>query len=452
MKHAQQFELLNAPIHYTTLSRPCVLEDGILKIDPAKESQYVHLFENSKKSNLCSLFIPASGAASRMFKDVIGAQAKDKQKFIALLPQFPFYSILVQQYQSSSENLSFEEFAIAYVGTVMSSLPKGLIVFSHTPHPSTAFEEHILDAIELLQDNARAHFTVPERFIQEINQLFKKITLQKWAQEGIKLDLSLSVQKKETDTISIYQDGTQVLQPDGKPQTRPAGHGALLDNLNQLNEGIIFIHNIDNTSTYANRGLNIHTKKVMAGFLIELKNQIFALIDQLNNNPDYVLNAQDRSLLKNMGLTPSVSHADLLNFLDRPIRVCGVVKNDGQPGGGPFWVENKHQQISLQIIESAEVNMQDPQQENIFKSSTHFNPVNLVCYVKNRKGEKFDLLKFAEPSRSMISWKTHNDKNIKILEYPGLWNGSMEYWNTLFVEIPSETFKPVKTVFDLLKK
>lgn len=455
MTIAEQYKILNADVSYVQLDRPCTIGDGIIALTRPQEQEFIKIYDRHMNSVNSTLFIPASGAASRMFKDISGPNAKLRNEFIKKIEQFPFYPLLVREYKSVSDNLSFEEFLTAYVSSVMSNLPKGLIVFSSSGEKEkTAFEEHVEDAINLFDEQIQAHFTVPEKYVNDINTLLKKLTLRVLSDTKKKANLSLSVQKKETDTISIYRDGTQVIQHDGSVLTRPAGHGALLDNMIDLSEEMVFIHNIDNTSTIANRAQNIYYKKVMAGLLLQTRNQIFDLLQNLQQGIPIDINQTNiQELLQGLGIHEKTKSQEFLSqALNKPIRVCGVVKNDGQPGGGPFWVKHRDGVVSKQIVESAEINMKDEKQKHLFELSTHFNPVNMVCYWFNFEGKPFDLKQFTDLTRCMVTWKTHDGKDIKVLEYPGLWNGSMSDWLTLFVEIPLETFKPVKTVFDLLKK
>ena len=268
-----------------------------------------------------------------------------------------------------------------------------------------------------------------------------------------KLQISYSVQNPGTDTIAVDLENKPFVEGNGKILFRPAGHGALLENLDAIDADIIFLKNIDNVVPDNLKPTTITYKKVIGGVLLAIQQQVFQYLQKLETLSDSEIDEVKYFVNKYLGYEVSgdVSKDQLRRILDRPIRVCGMVKNQGEPGGGPFWVKNEQGATSLQIVETAQIDLENKEQHDILQGATHFNPVDVVCAVRNYKGEKFDLIKFRDPSTGFITEKSKDGKTLKAQELPGLWNGSMADWNTIFVEVPIITFNPVKTVNDLIK-
>jgi hypothetical protein len=329
---------------------------------------------------------------------------------------------------------------------------------------ATPFEEHLKEAALYAKTEGKAHlhFTVSpqhdEMFKDEESKVGPKIS----EATDTQFLISYSNQKPSTDTIAVDMENQPFKNGDGSILFRPGGHGALIENLNEQDADIIFIKNIDNVVVDKNLEKVANSKKMLAGVLRKVQAKAFDYARLLEDNEvspeksDEIKSFLEREL--NVRMPKNYDDLDvgeqlsvLKDKLNRPIRICGMVKNEGEPGGGPFWVKDVEGNISLQIIESAQIDLSDQEQEAILKNSTHFNPVDLVCGVRNHKGEKYDLLDFVDPKQGFITGKTQEGKELKALELPGLWNGAMAFWNTLFVEVPLVTFNPVKTVNDLLK-
>jgi hypothetical protein len=344
-------------------------------------------------------------------------------------------------------------------------LPKGLLKFhNYTDRSRTPLEEHLVEGAKYANagDQVKIHFTVSPEHRDKFEKLVVEILPGYQSQFGVKYFVSFSEQQSSTDTIAVNLDNTPFRENDGGLLFRPAGHGALLDNLAQLDADIIFVKNIDNVVPDAIKGETIIYKKAIAGIVLKCQKRIFDYHNHLTGSTDETLLAElDTFFQRELCVIPPAAFASwsssekkeyFLKKLDRPLRACGMVKNQGEPGGGPFWAENADGSSSLQVVESAQVNVDDSDQNDIFKNSTHFNPVDLVCAVKNRMGELYDLKKFRDPLTGFITGKSKDGKELKAQELPGLWNGAMADWNTLFVEVPLITFNPVKTVNDLLRE
>lgn len=329
---------------------------------------------------------------------------------------------------------------------------------------ATAFGEHLYESALYSSDDesTKLHFTISEKHEHKFDEEFTRIEEKVELKTDSRFEISFSYQKESTDTIAVTPKNKPFRNDDGTLLFRPSGHGALIENLNDLEADIIFIKNIDNVVTYKYKEEVAKYKKVLAGILFEVQKQAFKYLDLLDNGDlsenqlieiaEFLVNKMNvkiSSEFEKYSLKYQIEY--LTEKLNRPIRVCGMVKNEGEPGGGPFWVKDESGNISLQIVESAQINKKSKRQKEILKNATHFNPVDLVCGIKNHKGEKFDLRKFVDPKTAFITMKTKTGKDLKALELPGLWNGSMANWNTIFVEVPLITFNPVKTVNDLLK-
>lgn len=471
-----QIELIKSGMAFSNLKNAAILNDGILKIED--ENQYINTFESVKNSINMIKFVPASGAATRMFKFLFSFLKEQDfndelwLKFSSHIEKLPFYEHVKGKLPNHFESLSEAEKQIEFVKTMLDEnklnygfFPKGLLPFhKYSDGVSTAFEEHFYEAALYASSNNKAnlHFTVSEahhdKFVAELKSIQSRIE----AETNTKFNVSFSFQKQSTETIAIKANDELYREKDGSLLFRPSGHGALLENLNDLDYDVVFIKNIDNVVVKSNHNSISNSKKMLAGILLDVQKQAFNFLKAIESksiSEEKVIEIT-RFILSKMNVEIDADFEDfslkeksnyLFEKLNRPTRVCGMVKNEGEPGGGPFWVEDENGNTSLQIVESAQIDSADANQLNILKNATHFNPVDLVCGIKNYKGNKFDLTKFVDYNAAFITMKSKEGIDIKALELPGLWNGSMANWNTIFVEVPLETFNPVKTVNDLLK-
>lgn len=472
---------------YSDIIRPATINDGILTIQEKKQKELITKYESFLKQDLrVAKFVPASGAATRMFKALFEylhatpeqqkelAEQKPYSSFLAHLEYFAFFNDLKKQipeFDTQKQSLAKSEFLKIVLEALLNkegldygALPKGLLKFhQYESESSTPLEEHLREALGYAVNGdgkAAIHFTVSpehhERFQQLVNEvkpLFEK-------ENNVQIDISFSFQKPSTDTIAVNPDNTPFRTTTGELLFRPGGHGALIENLNDLDHQLVFIKNIDNVVPDYLQPDTIRYKKVLAGLLIDKHNQISAILSGINKGETKAI--QDgftfiETELKT-NLSSELTSADfdkqkdfIFKHLNRPIRVCGMVKNEGEPGGGPFWVKQSNGEITLQIVEGAQIDPNDSKKQTILSQSTHFNPVDLICHTCDYKGNKFDLLPFVDKTTGFISEKTQNGKPLKALELPGLWNGAMANWLTFFVEVPISTFNPVKTVMDLLR-
>lgn len=487
-----QIELFKKGIPYIKLKSAATLENGIIKLNNQQEEVSIETFENKQNDLKIVNFIPASGAATRMFKflftflkeynpdnESINSyinknKVKELSVFLVGLEKLPFFEEVVTKIHKtipSFNEMSYDEQRYEFIKTMLAedrlnyaSFPKGLLPFHrYDDYTATAFEEHLFEAAIYSASNksANLHYTISERHKHKFDEEFKYIEEDVEEKTNTKFNISFSYQKHATDTIAVDKNNKPFREDDGSLMFRPSGHGALIENLNDIDADIIFIKNIDNVVVKKYKQEVSKYKKVLAGILLEIRDQAFAyeqLLETRVSENDLQEISQFLSKIMNVFLTDdfqTLSDHDKAVFLKsklhRPIRVCGMVKNEGEPGGGPFWVKDNQGNISLQIVESAQINKENEEQYAILKSATHFNPVDIVCSVKNYKGDKYDLTRFIDHQTAFITMKTKTERDVKALERPGLWNGSMAFWNTIFVEVPLLTFNPVKTVNDLLK-
>ncbi|WP_282041495.1 DUF4301 family protein [Winogradskyella flava] len=493
-KVESQIELFKTGIPFTNIAEAATIGNGIIGLDGQQIDEAVAHFETNKSGLSLLKFVPASGAATRMFKflfkflkeynpqkESLNAfinknNFKDLAFFLVGLEKFPFYNQVVEVLELQGvdfNQLSSGEKALHFAKTMLNenqlnfgNSPKGLLPFhkykSH--HISTAFEEHLYEAALYASDDSKAelHFTISERYKDKFSEEFKRIEEYVEENTGVSFNISFSYQQESTDTIAVTPKDEPFRNEDGSLLFRPSGHGALLKNLNELDADIIFIKNIDNVVVKQYKEEVARYKKVLAGILLKLQTKAFKCLRILDQSEISQQEFKDIEtfLTNEMCIKISGEYKKYLDKykieylrekLDRPIRICGMVKNEGEPGGGPFWVRDMYGNLSLQIVESAQINLKNKWQKDILTNATHFNPVDLVCGVKNYKGEKYDLENFVDHNAAFITMKTKVGKDLKALELPGLWNGSMAHWNTIFVEVPIITFNPVKTVNDLLK-
>ncbi|MEI6767044.1 MAG: DUF4301 family protein [Bacteroidota bacterium] len=480
---------------YIDLAAPATPGEGIRKIAAADATQMATFFD--KKMGDCRVvkFVPASGAASRMFSHLFafmdkytGTESDHKIylsetgfnsafHFFSEIERFAFYDDLEQclakkreSIQSLTEHRKLNtilEQLLTAKGLNYAGLPKALLKFhKYDNHARTAAEEHLVEGANYCKSSdgkVLIHFTLSPEHIESFKALLDGVVGRYEQMFNVTFEISWSVQKSSTDTIAVDADNKPFREADGSLLFRPGGHGALISNLNEVDADIVFIKNIDNVVPDSLKEQTFLFKKVIGGCLLHLREQVFDYIRLLENAAitDEKLIEIKHFLKKEFFVDlesefyrlKSKERIKLLHSkLNRPIRVCGMVKNEGEPGGGPFLVRSPQGEVSLQIVESSQIHLKDPLQREIFMKATHFNPVDLVCSLTAHDGKKFDLHKFIDPETGFISHKTKDGKPLKALELPGLWNGAMSNWNTVFVEVPIITFNPVKTVNDLLRK
>lgn len=475
---------------YLELSKAATIGSGILKLKDEQIKSFTQLYQESLSRYKVVKFVPASGAASRMFKDLFAflqdgsenesiliGQPKYKsiKTFFENLEKFAFYSDLQKVMESKGIDLkkSINEnqyqlilkHILTDAGLEYGDLPKGLLKFHKYENENrTPVQEHMVEGAAYTKDhsgNVNLHFTVsPEhraKFETHINESIGDLE----HKFDVKYNISFSEQKSSTDTIAVDEDNKPFRNDDGSLLFRPAGHGALIENLNEIDADVVFIKNIDNVVPDHIKDTTFKYKMALGGLLIHFQSQIFEYIKRLTSSEDgELLDEVDHFLQEKLFVhtgdavtfsTNKEKREYLLKKLNRPIRICGMVKNVGEPGGGPFWAKNPDGTISLQIVESSQADLKNESQKNIFTNATHFNPVDIACSLKDSKGTKFDLLKFRDPATGFITEKSKDGRELKAQELPGLWNGAMSDWNTIFLEVPIITFNPVKTVNDLLR-
>ena len=482
---AEQLACFEKGFPYLKLHAAASVENGIMAPAADVQKKYLDAWDAYMQTDKVVVkFVPASGAASRMFKNLfefLGAdydapQTSFEKTFFEKIDKFAFYADLDEAcLKTTGKNIaaligegSYKAVVSALLeaaGLNYGALPKGLLKFHRYEDGSrTPVEEHLVEgALYAANKNGKVnvHFTVSP----EHRALFKALVDEKAAayakKYGVDYNVSFSEQKASTDTIAADMDN-KPFRDNGKLLFRPGGHGALIENLNDLDADIIFIKNIDNVVPDKLKGDTVLYKKLIAGVLVALQQKVFAYLQLLDTGKythDQVLEIL-QFLQKDLHCkNPEVKNLEdselaiyLKKKLNRPMRVCGMVKNVGEPGGGPFLAYNSDGTISLQILESSQIDMKDPAKKEMFEKGTHFNPVDLVCAVRDYKGHKFNLVNYVDKATGFISCKSKNGKELKALELPGLWNGAMSDWNTVFVEVPLSTFNPVKTVNDLLRE
>ena len=470
--------------------RPATIGDGIIRLNAEKVSTAVKQFTQKVQQGLQpAKFVPASGAASRMFQSLYTfAEAahsdeeaakllredrfKSVNQFFNQLKDFAFYRKLVATLDNRiSEDghpryCEIINYLLSDKGLNYGFLPKGLLDFhQYLEGPRSPVEEHMIEGALYgadIQGNVKLHFTVSPEHLDLFTEKVTEATPALEIKYGVKYEITFSEQKPSTDTIAVDPENNPFRLSDGSLFFRPAGHGALLDNLNEINGDILFVKNIDNVVPDRLKEETVRYKMALALLLTDYQDRIFSFLQILEKK--LVSDEQMAEIIefteKELCIEPidkqyEGDESTLIHYLyrklNRPIRICGMVKNEGEPGGGPFWAQNDDGTVSLQVVESSQIDHNDLKQLDIARHSTHFNPVDLVCGVRNYKGEKFDLLKYRDPETGFISSKSKDGKTLKAQELPGLWNGAMADWITLFVEVPIITFNPVKTVNDLLR-
>jgi hypothetical protein len=482
-KVLRQIDLCRFGATAVTLHRPATVGDGIVRFSNGEQENLVALHDEAAKAGRCMKFVPASGAATRMFKEWHGVfkrggfeNREDFNAFVEELPRYAFCGELGAALSSAGLHLGdlidrgrgteILDFILTEKGLNYSGKPKALLKFhQYGGAARTALEEHLVEAALYVRSGSgwcRIHFTVSEEHLEPVKELLGRVTGLYERRLGVRFDVGLSIQNESTDTIAVDLENRPYRGRDGRLLFRPGGHGALLYNLDRIDGDIVFIKNIDNVVPDRLRDATVRYKKMIGGYLVLLQSELFGHLRALAD-PEagrqaigaahrFATQRLQRALPSGWAGRPlDEQRRVLIEQLDRPIRVCGMVKNEGEPGGGPFWVTGIDGGCSLQIVEEVQVDKGKDNQSAIWASSTHFNPVDLVCGIRDFRGRKFDLERFVDQEQVFVSMKSHEGYDIKALELPGLWNGSMAFWHTIFVEVPIETFTPVKTIEDLLR-
>ncbi len=480
----EQLQRFKDGFPYLKIKAVATVGNGIMKLSASEEADCENAWAAFlKNGGVVEKFVPASGAASRMFKNLfefvaggIEEPSTDfMKKFFAEIERFAFFEALdkackkvhnkgVNELIADGKRIEVVKCLITADGLNYGGMPKGLLLFHkmgdemHTP-----LEEHLEEGAQYAADkdgNVNIHFTVSPEHRAHFEALIAEKVPTMEAKWGVKYNVTLSEQKASTDTVAVTMDNVPYRE-NGKLLFRPAGHGALIENLNDIDADVVFVKNIDNVVPASLREPTVKYKKVIGGCLVKVQKQIAEYVKALKSGSYTMEDLREmitflhNTLCTRYDDTKHLEDSELALYLlgkfNRPIRVCGVVKNDGEPGGGPYLAYNADGTSSPQILESAQFDKSNSASEALIKSGSHFNPVDLVCYIKDTEGKKFDLKKYVDKNTGLISLKSKSGVEIKALELPGLWNGSMSDWNTVFVEVPIATFNPVKTVNDLLR-
>lgn len=465
--------------NFLRLQRPCALGDGILCVTKAQRDKLMRKYESEAANYDLLKFVPASGAASRMFAEWFAAQeqggfgsVKLTRSFLRSLKKMPFYPLIKSDDYGrdllEQKNLQgLLKFVLSPSGLNYGWLPKALITFhSFTKKERrTALEEHLAEAARYIRSNGnicRLHFTVSPEHVGVFEEKLKVIQKKYETLYAVKYAISQSIQSATTDILAVDEFNQPLRDTAGRLVFRPGGHGALLQNLNDLEADLIFVKNIDNIVPDDLLEKILPYKKMLGGLAVQIQESIYAVLHDLEKNS---LHGDQMAAVEKFcahtlnivfprgfaGLPNKKKNQQIFSLLNRPLRICAVVRNVGEPGGAPFWVMEKDGTQTVQIVESGHVDQRDPEQSQIWLKAEHFNPVDMVCCIRNYRGKKFDLDGFVNKDAYLISFKTEKGRRLKAQELPGLWNGAMARWNTVFVEIPLAAFNPVKTVYDLLR-
>jgi hypothetical protein len=489
----EQLEHFKTGFGHVELHDAATPGNGIRTLTGQEAGEYVARYKEKQGTIPMIKMVPASGSATRMFKTLntfmttyTGSDAEYLQlrqekepgtvpAFFEKLKEYPFFRPLrealyadhldIDKLARKDQFIEILEYLLTKKGLNYNATPKGLIYFHlYQEHARTAFEEHLVEGALYCNNGktANLHFTVSAEHEKKFKALLKSVRKRYRQETGIQFKVSFSVQRRDTDMVSLTSEGKLLRDEKGAIVFRPGGHGALIHNLNDLKEEVIFIKNIDNVTPDRNKESTVKYKQVLGGILLETREKIFnytrllgkrdvapATLDEIEV---FIREHLGYRLPEGMTLHGRRERVKYLKqLLDRPLRVCGMVKNEGEPGGGPFWVGSPERGYRLMIVESAQVDLTNKAQKGLLARSTHFNPVDIVCSTYNHKGKKYNLLDFVDARQGFITTKSFNGEEIRVQELPGLWNGAMANWNTIFVEVPLSTFTPVKTVFDLLR-
>ncbi|MCO6429265.1 MAG: DUF4301 family protein [Deltaproteobacteria bacterium] len=488
----RQLKLLREPHRFLKIERACAVGDGISRFRSEETGYLLSLHEQAATRGRLQKFVPASGAASRMFRDLLKvlddscAPAYEELRsgknedsrfvcdFLSNLPRFAFFDELLRAAGRSPDDLDSLLAGKGYVELLKLLLTEDGLNYAHLPkahllfhrysdgESRTAFEEHLVEAALTVKSSdglCRLHFTISPEHAEGYQRLIERVRRKYEERFNCRFDVTLSMQKLSTNTLSIQPDGLPFHDERGVLLLRPAGHGALIENLHDLQGDIVFIKNIDNVQRDRDREDCLLYKKLLCGKLIELQSGVHRHLTLLEQQSDETICWQAEEFaagqlgikLPSKLIDLAGKRAALLRILNAPIRVCGVVPNTGEPGGGPFWVQSEEGYMAPQIVESAQLDLQDDEQRKRFENSTHFNPVDIVCAVRDHNGRPFDLHAYIDSRAIIRTVKSHGGRDLISCERPGLWNGAMAGWITVFMEVPVETFTPVKTVNDLLR-
>ena len=484
---AAQLACFEKGFPFLKLEAAASIGNGIVATSDSERDVYIKAWEAYKNEggHVVTKFVPASGAASRMFKNLfefLGADYDEpttdfEKKFFSQIEHFAFYADLNEACRRNAgkdipgllagkDSKAVVANLLEAAGLNYGALPKGLLKFhKYEDGARTPLEEHLVEGALYAagaDGKVNVHFTVSPEHRSLFEQLVGEKAAKYAEKYGVEYHVSFSEQKPSTDTIAADMDNRPFRDDKGHLVFRPGGHGALIENLNDLDSDIVFVKNIDNVVPDRLKADTVTYKQVLAGVLVTLQKKAFdylRLIDSgqyTHEQIEEMIRFVQQELYCRKHDIKDLEDGDLILYLksklNRPMRVCGMVKNVGEPGGGPFLAYNADGTVSLQILESSQIDMKDPEKKAMFEKGTHFNPVDLVCAIRDYQGRKFDLLRYVDPATGFISYKSKNGKDLKALELPGLWNGSMSDWNTVFVEVPLSTFNPVKTVNDLLRE
>jgi len=475
----KQFAFFETGFNFANINRNVSIGDGIIKFTDQEVLHWLGIYELLSQNRETVKFVPASGAASRMFKDLYEAihpestALSDKAKYyLEKIGDFAFFNDLKEHIEKTVD--SFEEvikdvtskvpfeYLLEEKGLNYGNLPKGLLKFhKYADEDRTALEEHLVESAKYAQSGdgvCRLHFTVSPDHLDKFDEFVARIKEKYEKRFGVTYHITYSIQAPATDTLAAELDNTPFRDKNGDLLFRPGGHGALINNLNNLPADLVFVKNIDNVTIEDKLHTTILYKRALAGYLLFLQEKSFDYQTRLSlpsvstdgELKEIIEFAKTKLMIQFEQENPTKE--EVLKKLHRPMRICGMVKNEGEPGGGPFWVTNRKGETSLQIVESSQINMNYPAQKAFFDSASHFNPVDMFCCYKDVHGKYFDLTKFVDTHTGFISEKSYEGRTLKAMELPGLWNGAMADWVTIFVEVPLSTFNPVKTVFDLLKR
>lgn len=481
----KQLKMFENGIPHLQIITAATIDNGIIQLSKNEQLALAKYFDEHKKNKDIIKFVPASGAATRMFRflhqfldnynakeDQLTAYIRinkldDLKTFVTNLKYFPFIrearKLLRSRYPDYKKSdkgtriTQFVKMLLDEEGLNFSNKPKGLIPFhKYLKYTRTAFEEQILEATyyAAVDEEVHLHFTFSPAHLQMFKKEFKAVESRVTKKTKVAVKISYSFQDDATDTVAVTLDNKLYRDKNNKLLFRPSGHGALLHNLNQVNADVIFVKNIDNVAAEEYVQEHARYKKMLGGKLLKVQAKIFEFLDDIiaKQVSDDRLAEMKTFLWKELNVREiPETCAGIAEILNRPLRVCGVVLNTGAPGGGPFWVKDEEGIARLQIVEQSQFNKEDDRHNTIAQEATHFNPVDIVCATRDYNGDPFNLNHFTDPGAYFISIKSHEGTPIKALELPGLWNGAMAKWNTIFIEVPESTFNPVKTVNDLLK-
>ncbi len=470
---SEQFNHFKKGFDFADLQRAATVGDGIIRLTESEKEKLLSLYSKLIEGKRIVKFVPASGAASRMFKEPFTyLEAEDEPtrtkalQLIHSLKDYALYDDLaaamkrdglkIEERIANGDYKTVLSYLLEEKGLNYGKLPKGMLQFHrYETECRTAFEEHLVEAAHYARcsdGSCHLHFTVSPQHQPLFEQRFAEVKNKYEQRHGVHYDVTFSTQKPGTDTLAATEDNLPFRDENGNLLFRPGGHGALIQNLGNIDADVVFVKNIDNVMCDQTLDDTLTYKKVLAAYLLLVQKQIFEYQELLSSKEEVdteTIQQIQRFVKERLMQDAPAERTALLEILSRPIRVCGMVKNEGEPGGGPFFVKSKNGKTTLQIVESAQIDKSDTRQKEILTHATHFNPVDMVCAFKDGNGKSYPLNRFVDAETGFISSKSYEGRTLKAMELPGLWNGAMAHWNTLFIEVPLSTFHPVKTLFDL---